>query len=67
MFNLVCVHPHGKYVKGQTVTDDEEIKQLMADDRDHYFVRVARPEPPPEPVVVAAPHPAPVSEAKVSK
>lgn len=39
-FYLVCVHPFGKYTKGQMITDPDEVKSLMAD-RDHHFVRVA--------------------------
>jgi hypothetical protein len=39
-FNLVCVHPFGKYVKGQIVKDEAEVARLMKD-RDHHFVRVA--------------------------
>jgi hypothetical protein len=44
MFNLVCVHPFGKFEKGDIVTDADEIARLMAEDRDHHFVRIAAPE-----------------------
>ena len=38
-YHLICVHPFGKYVKGQKVTDPDEVAKLMKD-RDHHFVRV---------------------------
>jgi predicted nucleotidyltransferase len=41
MYNLVCVVPFGSYVKGQIVTDQDEILALIANDRMQYFVRVA--------------------------
>lgn len=44
MFHLVCVHPFANYVKGQIVTDQKEVDALIADDREHYFVRVAAPQ-----------------------
>jgi hypothetical protein len=43
MFHLVCVHPFGKYQKGQKITDPTEVNSLL-DDREHHFVRVAAPE-----------------------
>lgn len=46
-YHLICVHPFGKYVKGQMVTDAEEVEVLLSD-RDHHFVRIAAP---PLPVV----------------
>ena len=39
-YHLICVHPFGKYVKGQKITDPDEVIRLMQD-RDHHFVRVA--------------------------
>jgi hypothetical protein len=44
-YHLVCVHPFGKYVKGQMVTDPMEVAILM-DDRDHHFVRITAPDAP---------------------
>jgi hypothetical protein len=41
-FYLVCVHPFANYVRGQQVTDEAEIRALLADDRINYFVRVAK-------------------------
>lgn len=41
-FYLVCVHPFANYVKGQQVTDETEIKSLLADDRINFFIRVAK-------------------------
>lgn len=53
MFHLVCIHPFGKYERGQVVTDQEEVKALMAD-RDHQFVRRNVPDEP-APVVESPP------------
>ena len=39
-YHLVCVHPFGKYQKGDVVTDPEEWARL-ADDHEHRFVRIA--------------------------
>lgn len=39
-YHLICVHPFGKYAKGQKVTDAAEVAKLLAD-RDHHFVKVA--------------------------
>ena len=39
-YHLICIHPFGKYVKGQKITDPNEVAALMKD-RDHHFVRVA--------------------------
>jgi hypothetical protein len=56
-YHLVCVHPFGKYAKGQMVTDEAEVTTLL-DDREHHFVRIAVP-------ATAAPEPeAPASESK---
>lgn len=41
-FYLVCVHPFANYARGQQVTDEAEIKSLLADDRINFFVRVAK-------------------------
>lgn len=41
-YHLICVHPFGRYSKGQAVTDPAEVKTLSAD-RDHHFVRVPAP------------------------
>lgn len=42
-YHLVCVHPFGKYTRGQMITDEEEVTALL-DDREHHFVRIAVPE-----------------------
>jgi hypothetical protein len=42
-YHLVCVHPFGKYTKGQMVTDEAEVTTLL-DDREHHFVRIAAPQ-----------------------
>lgn len=42
-YHLVCVHPFGKYVKGQVVTDQDEVKKLRHD-REHHFVKIAAPQ-----------------------
>lgn len=42
MFHLVCVHPFGKYTKGQKITDADEVARLMRD-RGRHFVRVPAP------------------------
>ena len=39
-YNLLCVHPFGKYTKGQIVTDPTEVAKLLTD-REHHFVRIA--------------------------
>ena len=39
-YELVCVHPFGKYVKGQHVTDQAEIEKLLAEDRGRHFVKI---------------------------
>jgi hypothetical protein len=52
-YHLVCVHPFGKYTKGQMVTDEAEVTTLL-DDREHHFVRIAVPAAPEEPAVGAA-------------
>lgn len=41
-YYLVCIHPFGKYTKGQMITDPEEWAKL-ADDHEHHFVRIAIP------------------------
>lgn len=50
-YHLICVHPFGKYVKGQQITDHDEVESLL-DDREHHFVRIYAP---PLPVVEHAP------------
>jgi hypothetical protein len=50
-YHLVCVHPFGKYDRGQMITDPIEVEVLL-EDREHNFVRVAAPNEPeaaPEP------------------
>lgn len=42
-YHLVCVHPFGKYTKGQRITDPDEVEKLMQD-RDHHFVRIPAPQ-----------------------
>ena len=44
-YHLICVHPFGKYQKGQIVTDPAEVAKLMQD-RDHHFVRTVAPASP---------------------
>ena len=44
-YHLVCVHPFGKYTRGQMITDEEEVTALL-DDREHHFVRIAVPAEP---------------------
>ena len=39
-FHLICVHPFGKYTKGQKITDPAEIEKLLLD-KEHHFVRIA--------------------------
>jgi hypothetical protein len=41
-YHYVCVHPFGKYVKGQMITDEEEAAKVL-DDHEHRFVRIAVP------------------------
>ena len=41
-FYLICVHPFGKYTKGQMITDPAEVATLL-NDREHHFVRIAAP------------------------
>jgi hypothetical protein len=52
-YHLVCVHPFGKYQKGQVVTDPDEVAELL-DDREHHFVRIAAPAPAPVPPAATA-------------
>lgn len=42
-YKLVCVHPFHNYVRGQEITDPDEVAKL-SEDREHHFVRVAMPE-----------------------
>jgi len=44
-YHLVCVHPFGKYVRGQMITDAEEWAELV-DDHEHSFVRIPVPQEP---------------------
>jgi hypothetical protein len=37
--SLICIHPFGRFIKGQRVTDKVEVKRLMKD-RGHCFVQV---------------------------
>lgn len=41
-YHLICVHSFGKYVKGQMITDPEEVA-LLLEDREHHFVRIPAP------------------------
>lgn len=55
-YHLVCVHPFGKYDRGKMITDPLEV-EVLSEDREHNFVRIAipvadqapEPEAPPEP------------------
>lgn len=60
-YHLVCVNPFGKYVKGQTITDPNEVTELLAD-REHHFVRISVPAAP-----VVEQEPVPEKEKFVSK
>jgi hypothetical protein len=51
-YHLVCVHPFGKYARGQMITDADEVATLL-DDREHHFVRIAVPAAPVPDVTVA--------------
>lgn len=44
-YHLVCVHPFGKYTKGQMITDSDEVNELLPD-REHHFIRIAIPSVP---------------------
>jgi hypothetical protein len=39
-FYLICVHPFGDYVKGQMITDPDEVAKNLLD-REHNFVRIS--------------------------
>jgi hypothetical protein len=60
-YHLVCVHPFGKYTKGQMITNEAEVAELL-EDREHHFVRI--PVPPAGAIAFAgvADEPAPVSD-----
>lgn len=55
-YHLVCVHPFGKYTKGQQITDEKEVAELL-DDREHHFVRIAAAAEPAAPEAEPAPEP----------
>jgi hypothetical protein len=49
---LVCVQPFHGYERGDEVTDENEVSQLLTSEHEHHFVRVSVPdeqptEPPP--------------------
>jgi hypothetical protein len=55
-YHLVCVHPFGKYVKGQVITDDAEVAKLLEDRENHFNrVQIGAVAPPTEPAVEAPP------------
>jgi hypothetical protein len=41
-YHLICVHPFGKYVKGQKITDPALVEQLRKA-RDRHFVKIPAP------------------------
>jgi hypothetical protein len=43
-YHLICVHPFGKYVRGQKVTDQDEVEKLRKT-RDRHFVKTPAPAP----------------------
>ena len=53
-YHLVCVHPFDSYIRGQKITDQDEVERHL-NDREHHFVRVPAPEE--EAPAVAAPAP----------
>ena len=50
-YHLICVQPFGKYVKGQMITDAEEVETLLPD-REHHFVRITAPSVEPAPEII---------------
>ena len=51
-YHLVCVHPFGKYERGQMIADPVDVAILL-EDREHNFVRIPIPvaeQVPDEPV-----------------
>jgi hypothetical protein len=56
---LTCVHPHAGFDKGQEVTDQAKVKEILANGRSEFFVKVAIPDSAasPAPAPVAAPAP----------
>jgi hypothetical protein len=68
MLALVCVHPFqhhvtGKsYDRGDKITDASEIG-FLSSDKDHHFVRINDPDPPPEPVHETVVHDEPIEHA----
>ena len=60
-YHLICVHPFKNYVRGQKVTDPDEVTRLMQD-RDHHFVRVTAPAAPMQEPAMAMPGPSFVHE-----
>jgi hypothetical protein len=43
MSYLVCTNEFHGYRKGQMITDQAEIRKLLANDRGHHFVQIASP------------------------
>ena len=62
-YHLICVHPFGKYDKGQMITDQNDVAALL-DDREHNFVRIAAPDVPDPPPEVLEPEPSDPALAK---
>lgn len=56
LYELICIHPFGNVVKGQHITDADEVEKHL-DDREGHFIRIPKPAPPPEEPVHAAPAP----------
>jgi hypothetical protein len=42
MYNLVCVHPFGTFVRGQVITDPAEVQKHLTE-REKHFVKVPAP------------------------
>jgi hypothetical protein len=53
-YHYVCVHPFGKYVKGQMITDAEEADEVLQH-HEHRFVRIAIPAAPAPTVILSEP------------
>lgn len=52
-YHLLCIHPFHGYLKGQIVTDQEEVSRLLLE-RDAHFAKYPAPAEP-EPETEAAP------------
>lgn len=41
-YHLIVKHPYGKYVKGQKITDADEVEKVLVN-RKHHFIKIAAP------------------------